>query len=337
MYLVRHSLRALLIALGPILFVQGILIAIEIGGTLARPPFSVMPSPDLMGIALACALAFNGGLLFAFHLCLRNRAVVDRFSYTVAGFAAGIFSYTIMWSNGWLIASPSPGAEVAGALLPGLAGMIAGFLYNQLAGLEPLGLRASAPKSGDAASLDADDVEPPRFEGPVQVRTSIAAAFTAATLPAFFMGLLAFATFLLGVDVMTPGRATGPELTIAFALPAQIFLMTLLMTILPAAIFAWLTHLAARSLGARSGLHYAAMGAALALAVSLAFGPFSPLTSIGYLIGPAMLTGAVMGALYRRLAGLEALPLPEPLIVDDERALVAADHHTRRGHAVIMN
>jgi hypothetical protein len=336
MYLVRHSLRALLISLGPIAFAQGVLIAIEIGGTLTRPPMSVMPSPDLIGFALAGALVFNGGLLFAFHLCLRNWVVVDRFAYSVAGLAAGVCSYAIMWSNGWLIALPSPGAELAGALLPGLAGAIAGFLYNQLAGLEPFELRASASRSVGAGPGAAAD-EPPRFEGPVQVRTSVAAAFTAATLPAFFMGLLAFGVFLLGVDVMTPGRATGPELTVAFALPAQIFVMTLLMTILPAAIFVWLTHLAARALGGRTGLHYAGMGAALALAVSIAFGPFSPLTSIEYLIGPAMLIGAVMGALYRRFAGLEAVPLPEPLIIDDERALVAADHPSRRGHSVIMN
>ena len=44
-----------------------------------------------------------------------------------------------------------------------------------------------------------------------------------------------------------------------------------------------------------------------------------------------------MGAVYRRFAGLEPLPLPEEVLARDPRTLVPADHASRRTHAVIMN
>jgi hypothetical protein len=43
-----------------------------------------------------------------------------------------------------------------------------------------------------------------------------------------------------------------------------------------------------------------------------------------------------MGALYRRFAGLEPLPLPETIIATDPNALVGADHPARQQHRVIL-
>jgi hypothetical protein len=43
-----------------------------------------------------------------------------------------------------------------------------------------------------------------------------------------------------------------------------------------------------------------------------------------------------MGALYRRFAGIEAVPLPEAVIANEEAALVDADHPSRRQHSVIL-
>jgi hypothetical protein len=44
-----------------------------------------------------------------------------------------------------------------------------------------------------------------------------------------------------------------------------------------------------------------------------------------------------MGALYRRFAGLEPVPLPEPVLVSDVEALVPEDDATRRGHSIVLN
>jgi len=48
-------------------------------------------------------------------------------------------------------------------------------------------------------------------------------------------------------------------------------------------------------------------------------------------------TGALMGAVYRRFAGIEPLALPEDVLSADPNALVAEDHPSRRRHAVILN
>jgi hypothetical protein len=51
----------------------------------------------------------------------------------------------------------------------------------------------------------------------------------------------------------------------------------------------------------------------------------------------AAIIGAIMGATYRRFAGIEPLPLPEDVLATDPRALVPEDHPARRTHAVVMN
>jgi hypothetical protein len=51
----------------------------------------------------------------------------------------------------------------------------------------------------------------------------------------------------------------------------------------------------------------------------------------------AAIVGALMGAVYRRFAGIEPLPLPEAVLAEDPRTLVPADHPSRRTHTVIMN
>jgi hypothetical protein len=63
--------------------------------------------------------------------------------------------------------------------------------------------------------------------------------------------------------------------------------------------------------------------------------PLTPFNS-SYLLILAAAYGAVMGALYRRFAGLEPLPLPEAVIATDPDALVGADHPARRQHSVIL-
>jgi hypothetical protein len=44
-----------------------------------------------------------------------------------------------------------------------------------------------------------------------------------------------------------------------------------------------------------------------------------------------------MCALYRRFAGLEPTPLPEPVVVSDVESLVPADDPSRRSHSILLN
>uniref|UniRef100_UPI001954EEF6 hypothetical protein n=1 Tax=Klebsiella aerogenes TaxID=548 RepID=UPI001954EEF6 len=61
------------------------------------------------------------------------------------------------------------------------------------------------------------------------------------------------------------------------------------------------------------------------------------LTGTVPLLVAAPIAGALMGATYRKFAGIEPLPLPEAVLATDENTLVGADHPSRKGHAVIMN
>jgi hypothetical protein len=51
----------------------------------------------------------------------------------------------------------------------------------------------------------------------------------------------------------------------------------------------------------------------------------------------AVVNGASMGALYRRFAGIEPVPLPEVVIATDPQALVGVDHPSRHQHGVILS
>ena len=109
------------------------------------------------------------------------------------------------------------------------------------------------------------------------------------------------------------------------ALPAQIFLTTLTVTIVPSAILIVCTHHIARALHRSRGFEYAALGGLVAALCSLVIAPFAAFSSVTFVLVPAIAYGAIMGALYRRFAGIEPVP-----------PLVPVDHSSRQGHGVVF-
>jgi hypothetical protein len=146
-------------------------------------------------------------------------------------------------------------------------------------------------------------------------------------------------TAVLSVTVLSllPGFLTsGPGPVIAAAIPAQLFLTLLVATVVPSAIFVLCLHHIARALHRHRAFEYAAVGGLMALICAYLLSPFTPFTSISFLLIPAIVYGAMMGALYRRFAGLEPVPLPEAVIATDANALVGVDHPARQQHRVIL-
>lgn len=84
------------------------------------------------------------------------------------------------------------------------------------------------------------------------------------------------------------------------------------------------------------GFEYACLGSLLSALCSIVIAPFIPVSSIMFLVAPALVYGAIMGALYRRFAVIEPMPLPEPVLVTEENTLVSADHSSRKGHTVVF-
>ena len=314
-----------MVALIPLAVVHAVLTAMALLGAKAAQPAG-MPSPDQVIVFYVTRLATDGGLLFAGHWMLRQRAISSRTAYALMGGVMAATGYAIAIRNSMQLFTPSSGTLLTIGLLPTIAGMFAGFLYGQFAGLAPAARFPKLSKEGLATSL--------AFDGPTRVRTSVAAIAIAALMPAVLTTVLSITLLSLlpgYVNYMTSG--SGP--VIAAALPAQLFLTMLVTTIVPSAIFVLCLHHIARALHRHRAFEYAAVGSLMAVLCSFLL---SPLTPFGWsLLVPAAAYGAIMGALYRRFAGLEPVPLPEAVIATDPDALVGAEHPARHQHRVILS
>jgi hypothetical protein len=326
MYAVKNSIRALMVAMVPLAVVHAALFAMLLLETQTAALSQALPSPDhVLGLYII-QLSIDAALLFAGHVVLRERAVSGRVAYALMGGIMAAAGYAIVLRNGLMLAPPDSGNTISAGLLPAFAGMMAGFLYCQFAGLAPA--RACPRFSAEGLNTSV------RFDGPVRVRTSVAATTIAAVVPALLTAILSFAVFALYAppQLMPDGRAP-----IFFAaIPAQIFLTMLTVSVVPSAILVICAHHVARALHRSSALEYALIGGLAASLCGILAASFVPLTSDAFLISPAFIYGAIMGGLYRRFAGLEPVPLPEPVIVTDVNTLVPADHSSRQGHGVVF-
>ncbi|MET0679104.1 MAG: hypothetical protein ABW175_25170 [Bradyrhizobium sp.] len=328
MYVVRNSSRALFAALLPLAVIHAVLSAMALLGAKVEPPLMSMPAPDKLLFAYGGRLALDGALLFAGHSALRHYRVCGRVAYTLMGGVMAATCYLLALRNGLLLAPPPEGSEYTAGLLPAAAGMLAGFLYGQFAGLETVAASAQ-PAATPTPGAESAAPPPQLFDGPVRVRTSVGAIAIAATIPAAITAVLVFMVIALF-------GAAGPGWLITAALPAQIFLMVLIATIVPSAILVLVVHHIARAFGRSRGGEYAIIGSLLPAACMLLLTPLMSGTVL-VLLPAAIVNGAIMGALYRRFAGLEPVPLPEMVIATDAQALVGADHPSRRQHGVLLS
>ncbi len=325
MHVVKNSPHALWVALIPLAAIYAVLFAMILLRTQTTPQLLALPSPDRVLFLYVVQLAIDALLLFMGHVLLRGRAISSRAAYALTGGVMGALSYVIVLRNGLVLTPPDAGSEMTAGVMPTIAGMMCGFLYQQFAGLAPA---EAWPKFSDEA-LHASLT----FDGPTQVRTSVAATVIASVTPAALTGILSF-TFVISFVPANLMPAGASPIFFA-ALPAQIFLMALMATVIPSAILVVCTHHIARALHRTHGWEYAVLGALVTVLCCIALARLSPLTP-SVMLGLAVVCGATMGAIYRGLAGIEPVPLPEAVIVTDENALVPADHPSRQGHGVVF-
>jgi hypothetical protein len=325
-----------------LLLVHGMLICNMLAGSQANPPLMQLPPPDkAFGMLLLCVALDAAGPMIGHFIC-RGFGVGSRAAYALIGGVASAGGYAISLQQGLMPPLPYDGVAVTAGILPTLTGMVAGFLYGQFAGRESVQNAEAQP--ADSTSV-AKPTPPAAFNGPVQVRTSIAAMFLASFIPALLVTTLIF----MGTYVLVGGGHDGPgehfvwsRQIIALALPAQMFLMAAMTTIIPGAIFIAIAHGVARTLRRIRGLDYAGVGALMGVAFGIVLIPFGgwpsfPFTGVGFLILPLAVIGAIMMAVYRRFAGLEPRSLPEPILATEIESLVPEDHPSRHTHAVVFN
>ncbi len=323
MSLVKNSPRALFAALIPLAIVEAVLLAFAIAGGQVIDPVGV-PAPDQIVVCYTVRMALDAAFLFAGHIVLRQWAISSRVAYGLMGGVMAAASYGIAIRNHIQLAAPGDGTAVAIGALPMAAGMIGGFLYNQFAGLS---LSAGAIATGPTPA------QPPIvFDGPVRVRTSFAGTTIAALMPTVLATLLPYTL----VPLLMNGLADKSTAHIfAAVMPAQIFLVMLVVSVIPSCIFIQCVHQVARALGRRRAWEYAGIAGVAAYGCAHLLVQVVPLFDM--LLLPAAFCGAVMGALYRRFAGLEPKPLPEAVIATDPNALVGANHPSRHQHGVILS
>jgi hypothetical protein len=327
MPVIRNSARAFIAALIAVAAFHGVMTVLGLGVFLAKD--IQPPSPDRALQMFAIRVGIDAALLIAGHWLLRSFGLASRMAYGLMGGAAAAIGYAFALSNNLNVIPPVDGSRITAAILPVLVGMIAATLYVRSAGREIFPARNGNANDAEAAASSS-------FDGPVQVRTSIAATAIASVIPAAIAVIIAmpFVTFLFAhwkTDGSHDAELSKNVTTIV--LPAYFFMITLFATALPAAIVVGVTHAAARVARRSSGLDYAIIGAAVGIVASMALLSFLPAD----LFPAGIATGAIMGAVYRRFAGLEPLALPESILATDRATLVGEHDPSRQTRAVIFN
>jgi hypothetical protein len=333
---IRNSPRAFFIAILPLALLQGGLFASRLAGDMGAG--LTVPSPDSALWLFVARFAIDAAALAAGHLLLRHLGLATRAAYGLMGGAAIALAYALAFRHALQLTAPLPGAVATSAIVPVIVGMISGFLYAQFAGrdfdeevpLVPAPRWEGGEPVGKAVILP--NPPPPGYDGPVLVRTSIAATVIAAAVPAVIVTVI---TLL----VVMPGFASifwddKSAMAAQLAMPAQIFFITVFVMFVPAAVVVVATHVLARCFRLTGGPHYALIGAAVNCIAAVLL---IAMVHAAFLFPAAAIIGAVMGAVYRRFAGLEPLPLPEAVLATDPRTLVPADHPSRRTRTVVMN
>jgi hypothetical protein len=331
MPVVRNSFRAFIGALLVLVAFHGVMSALGLGVFLADK--IEPPSPDRALLMFVMRVGLDAALLAGGHYALRSYWLATRTAYALMGAAAAAISYSIALSCNLDMMPPLAGTHLTAALLPMLVGVIAASLYAQFAGRE---LVQGAPgRSADNAAPSAPK-PPVTFDGPVQVRTSVVATLIASTVPAATVALIIapFAGMLMHkFDPGTFQNLFWANQINRAVLPAYFFMFTLFATAIPSAIIVGIIHGIARAARRTRGVDYAAIGAGVVTIALLAMLIWLPL----FFFLPFVIVGALMGAIYRRFAGIEPLALPEAVLATDPATLVGEDDPSRRTRVVIMN
>jgi hypothetical protein len=331
MPVVRNSFRAFIAALLVLVAFHGVMSALGLGVFLADK--IEPPSPDRALQMFVTRVGLDAGLLAAGHYLLRSYGLATRAVYALMGGAAAAIGYTIALSHDLDMVPPLAGTHLTASVLPILVGIIAATLYAQFAGREMV---QAAPGRVTENAAPSAPKPPVTFDGPVQVRTSIVATLIASTVPAATVALIIapFAGMLMQkFDAGTFQNMFWADQISRAVLPAYFFMFTLFATAIPSAIIVGIIHGIARATRRTRGMDYAVIGAGVVTVTLLAMLTWLPL----FFFLPFVIVGAVMGAVYRRCAGLEPLALPEAVLASDPATLVGEDDPARRTRAVIMN
>jgi len=173
---------------------------------------------------------------------------------------------------------------------------------------------------------------PASFDSPVQVRTSSLAILTASFVPAAVITLVEIPLF--ATLFSTWQAADWSTQILKMAISSYLCMVIALITLLPAVIVAGIIHALARSLQRTHSVDYAMIGAIVSFVAASMMYSYLPTVM---LVPVVILAGALMGAAYRLLAGLEPLSRSRAVRAAVPRRQAREHRPARRNHAVIIN
>lgn len=335
MAIVSTSPRTFLFASGLMIAFNGVIAAMSI----ASVPESELPTPDRAFQNFCAHNVVFIGLLITGHLLLKKRSIGTRASYAAMGGLCAMLAYALAVKQGLLIKLPFEGTRLTAGIIPTTIGMLVGTLYVHFAGYES-NAGAAIGRANIAMEPEATPpapVMPSVFDGPVQVRTSLAATILAAAVPAILVALTMMLYFGMVSVVETAGKPTRSNWSIeniGLVFSGYLFVVALIVTIIPGSIAIQIAHGMARAIKRTDYVAYSSAGAGVGLVGAILLMVIFPIPPLGVLL---LVAGPIMGAVYRRVAGIEPLALPEVILATDRRTLVGADDPARRTHTVIMH
>lgn len=336
----------------------------NIGFYIASP--ETLSSDRRIVLALIMAVVFCG-LFSGGHFLLRRLGLSHRLLYSLCGAVAMTVALMAFADSSEREAMIRSGAIISTLVFPAAAGWILGSFYHWHAGYEVDGddidaldkavqhsitaavpdkndPEASAPQTdGDASYVRTATAE--YFSGPTQVRSSLNATVISAICATLISSITMWFFLFAGHYSMNPNdlrrtltgdpfRPGSPKvdysvMTDALASIMQSGLMMSALLAIPVSLLIYALHLILRAFRKSSFLHYGLAGLAMPIIVGAVFIVALP---VGIRLA---IPFAIAMLLYRRLAGLEPLALPDDMLVSDRRTLISAEHARRRFARVI--
>ena len=292
-------------------------------------------TPDVFILRCLMPAIIYGAVFIAGHMALRHFRYTQVATY--CGLGAIAFNASFYGSFGPEVIAKAGSDGVA--LIVGAAvfafGSLLGFSYRRTAGVDVAG-DDPAELANMLASTDAADTahvttqEAEYYDGPLQVKTSSHAVILASLAGG---GAFSFVNSMLFVAVeILMGRSMGNAFFATYfdnmasthgllGYAAYGLLIGLILLPLPV----YLCHKFCQSRGWTQSHYYLVVGLAAPVIIGLCMFVVGLVLTVR-LILPLGLAMVV----YRQLAGLEPLSLPEDIEVSDRRTLIGADHARRR-------
>lgn len=297
----------------------------------------------LLVSCLTGGLVFGGAFVIG-HQVLRRAGVGGRAWYAALGALGLALAYASQMRSVDLEAVAEQGLVAYFFILPTLVGAAMGFLYAFKAGweigddspdalAEALRQAKGQDEGASAAVIRAGDTE--YFTGPLRVRSSFPLMILAAAL-AMGMAAATRALLVLGFEASHLADRSNSAV-IDHTAQASLFVglemgFLILIGLIPITLSVLAGHYIARGFETHARWAYFVIG--LLAPAALALLSMGALLGLGAMIA---LPTAVGLLLYRNFAGLEPVPVREDIRVDDERALIPADHPRRQFGRIIRS